>query len=312
MSKKSKRTKEARSLTWLIIVIFIMFFAVVVDENYVKAFKILNETNEVITGFINVEEENLDGEVIKIYFLDVGQADCILLTSNGEAMLIDAGNNKDGKYVVNCIKELGISKINYLIGTHPHEDHIGGLDYVIREFDIDNIYMPKVKTNTTNFEEVLDEVANKDLKITTPNRGDTFSVGNINCEVMQVGVGTVEEQQENLNLSSIIIRATYGEQSYLFTGDAEITNEIARNWPQTDVLKVGHHGSNSSTSEDFLNQLMPEIAIIQVGKGNDYGHPQKTILDRLSKMNIEIFRTDLNGTVVITSDGKVNSVNTEK
>ena len=137
-------------------------------------------------------------------------------------------------------------------------------------------------------------------------------MGDINCEIMLVGTGTEEEQKANLNLSSIVIRAVYGEQSYLFTGDSESENEASREWPQTKVLKVGHHGSSTSSSQSFIEQVKPEVAIIQLGEGNDYGHPHKQVIKRLNNVGAIIYRTDENGTIIITSDGKNNIIETEK
>jgi len=244
-------------------------------------------------------------ETFQIHFFDVGQADSILLISNGQTMLIDAGNNNDGELVVNNIKKLGIAKIDYLIGTHPHADHIGGLDDVINNLDIGQIYMPNIQTNTKTFEDVLDAISNKGLKVTTPEEGYKFNVGNIECEVILNGkMGT----KNNLNLASIVIRAEYKEQSYLFMGDAENKNEETITWKQTNVLKVGHHGSSTSSSESFLNQIKPQIAIIQVGKDNNYNHPTKQILDRLNILGTKIYRTDENGNILIESDGINNKV----
>lgn len=180
-----------------------------------------------------VSEDNL-----KVYFIDVGQADSILITQKDQSMLIDAGNNEDGPDVVDFIKEKGISKLNYVIGTHPHEDHIGGLDDVINsDIEIENILMPKIQTNTKTFESVLDAISNKGLKVNAPKKGDTFDIGEANCEVMTDSI----LNERNLNLSSITIRLIFGNNSFLFMGDSESNNEKTREWPKSDVLKVGHH-----------------------------------------------------------------------
>ena len=251
---------------------------------------------------------NLHGEDrIQIHFFDVGQADSILLISNNETMLIDAGTNETGSIVVKNLKNLGINKLDYLIGTHPNEDHIGGMDNVIKEFDIGTIYMPKIQANTKTFEDVLDAVASKNLKIQEPSVGDKFSVGKINCEIMLCDSDLAKENN-NLNLSSIVIRATFNKQSYLFMGDSETENEKTREWPQTNVLKVGHHGSNTSSSASFLKQVNPQIAIIQVGTDNKYGHPKQVTLDKLNKLGTIIYRTDINKNILLESDGINNKV----
>lgn len=262
---------------------------------------------ETITAKKMQNVELTGAERIKIYFFDVGQADSILLTSNEQTMLIDAGANETGKTLVKNLQNLGVTKIDYLVGTHPHEDHIGGLDDVINNFEIGTIYMPKIQTNTKNFEDVLDAVKNKNLKITAPKVGDTFNVGNINCEIMSCD-SKLAEKENNLNLSSIVIRAEFKEQSYLFMGDAKTKNENSRTWKQANVLKVGHHGSDTSSSKNFLNQIKPQIAIIQVGKDNSYGHPKQEILNRLAKLGILIYRTDEKGNILLESDGINNKI----
>ena len=257
---------------------------------------------------INSNETFAYGEYVVVRYLDVGQADSILVQSEGINMLIDAGTNSSGQTVVKDLEDLGVTKIDYLIGTHPHEDHIGGMDDIIKNFDIGIIYMPKIQTNTKTFEDVLDAVSEKGLKITSPKKGDEFEVGGARCEIMTDRI----EDTSNLNLSSIVIRMTYGTQSFLFMGDAEKENEETRQWPQTTVLKVGHHGSSTSSSTQFLNEVQPQISVISVGKDNKYGHPTKTTINKLEKIKTKIYRTDESGTITITSDGKKCIVTTEK
>ena len=305
MSRRRKQSKLLKSIIGFIVV------ACIVGGGYLGADVLQNQENtasgEKITSSIPLEAN----DQLQIYFFDVGQADSILLVSDGETMLIDAGNNEDGDMLVEKIKGLGITTLNYVIGTHPHEDHIGGLDDIIENFEIENVYMPKVQTNTKTFEDVLDALQEKNLSVTAPEVGSTFVVGKASCEVMQCGQGTAEEKN-NLNLSSIVIRTTFGEQSYLFMGDSETENEEARTWTQTNVLKVAHHGSDTSSSESFLEQLKPQIAMISVGKGNSYGHPAQTTLNKLSNIGCKVYRTDEVGTILLTSDGKENTITTEK
>lgn len=232
---------------------------------------------------------------LRVYCLDVGQGDSILISSNGKNMLIDASTNEMGGRVVDYLKKLGVTKIDYLVGTHPHEDHIGGLDNVIKNFDIGTIYMPKVATNTKTYEDVLDAISNKKLKVTTPKVGDTFNVGDAECEVMAIG-----NNKEDLNSCSIVIKMEFDGVSYLFTGDAESSVENAREWPEIDILKVGHHGSSTSSSANFLKQIKPKIALISCGTGNSYGHPHQKAIDRLTKIGAKIYRTDESETILVT------------
>ena len=236
---------------------------------------------------------------LRVYCLDVGQGDSILITNNNKTMLIDASTNEMGSRVVKYLNDLGIKKIDYLVGTHPHEDHIGGLDNVIKNFDIGTIYMPNVVATTKTFEEVIDAISAKKLKVTSPKTGDKFTVGNAECEVM-----SIRNDKDDYNNCSIVIKMDFNNVSYLFTGDAEESVESSRKWPHVDVLKVGHHGSNTSSSKNFLEQIKPEVALISVGQGNTYGHPAQATLKRLSNIGAKIYRTDENGTILLIEKGE--------
>lgn len=295
MSKRKSKKNDKQIIT-IISFIIVLATAILGGELFLKT----DKNSEAVQTSSNVSLDKL-----KVDFIDVGQADSILVSNKDETMLIDAGNNENGKDIVDFIKSKGITKINYLIGTHPHADHIGGLDDVINsDLEIANVYMPKIQTNTKAFEDVLDALKNKNLKVTAPSKGDTFKIGDANCEVMTDSI----LDKDNLNLSSIVIRLEFGENSFLFMGDAETENEKTINWPKTNLLKVGHHGSNTSSSQNFLNQVKPEYAIIMAGKDNSYGLPKQKILDRLNKIGAKIFRTDELGTITVISDGKTIEV----
>ena len=262
-----------------------------------------NTLPDISSNVSNNTNENVGN--LNIYYFDVGQADSILLRCDDQNMLIDAGNNADGKLIVNELKSMGIDTIDYLIGTHAHEDHIGGLDDVIDNFNIENFYMPSKEYTSATYKSVLKSAENKNLKIVAPKIGDKFTLGSATCEVM-----SIDNDAKELNLTSIVIEVTNGDNKFLFTGDAEIENEEKRLWNDIDVLKVGHHGSRTSTSEDFIEQTKPEVAVISLGEGNSYGHPHKETMDLLNEYNVTIYRTDTQGTIHITSDGENYNIET--
>lgn len=246
-------------------------------------------------------------DVLNVHFLDVGQGDSIFIELPDEkTMLIDAGENYHGEGIKNYIGDCGYSKIDYLIATHPHADHIGSMTYIVRNMDIGSIYMPKAAANTKTYENLLESILNKGLKITSAKAGLTIAKDS-DYTINVVAPVTIDE--DNLNNSSAVIKLTYKDNTFLFMGDAEekeletITADIS-----ADVLKVGHHGSNTSTTEDFLNAVNPTYAVISLGEDNSYGHPHKKTLNLLEEFNCKVYRTDIDKTVVFSSDGKTISV----
>ena len=297
MKSKRKNKKEL----WLVLIFMIIGLVFKLDDGlYEKltdtVFRESTNTEENIDGNIDTE-----GEVLKVSFLDVGQADSILINANNKYMLIDSGNNEDGEKLVTYLKSLGVEKFDYVVGTHAHEDHIGGMDNIIDSFDIGTFYMPDVITTTKTFEDVLDSLEKKNLNFDTPQIGSTFDLGKAKIETIYVG-----KDSKNLNDSSIILKLTYGNVSFLFTGDTEsdVEKTLLNKDIESDVLKVAHHGSNTSSSSAFLKKVNPKYAIISVGAGNSYGHPKSVILDRLEKLGTKIYRTDELGTIIVTTDGE--------
>ena len=253
------------------------------------------------TSYAMKQTENDDVNKLEIYYFDVGQADSILIKENNYNILIDAGNNEDGENLVSYLKkELNINKFNMVVGTHPHEDHIGGLDNIINEFDIDTILMPNATSTSETFESVLNSIENKNYKITVPKIDEEFNYDNIKLKVLYTGTN-----EKDLNNNSIVLKLTYLNNKFLFTGDAtsKVEKKLLKKDIESDVLKIGHHGSEYSTTNDFLDKVNPKYAIIEVGKNNTYKHPKQITLDKLNAKNIKIYRTDLDGTIKLTSDG---------
>ena len=245
---------------------------------------------------------------LSVHFIDVGQGDCILIKSESNAILIDAGEKGNENTVIEYIRSQGIQTLDYVIATHPHSDHIGSLDEVIDAFTVSNVIMPKLtKSNmptTSAYESLLTSIKNSGAKVISAKTGASYTLDKLEMTVL-----SPIEQSDDLNDMSVVINLTYGDTSFLFMGDAEKSAESLilksdySEYLNVDVLKVGHHGSSTSTGKKFLSAVSPETAVIMCGIDNEYGHPHDETIALLSERNINVLRTDELGTIVIGSDG---------
>ncbi|ERI93891.1 metallo-beta-lactamase domain protein [Clostridiales bacterium oral taxon 876 str. F0540] len=238
-----------------------------------------------------------------VHYIDVGQADSILVQVNNRNLLIDAGNNDDKDKIISYLQKQGVKRLDYVVATHPHEDHIGGMSAVVRKFPIGDFYAPKVTNTTKTFENMITSLNGK--KIKAAKAGVDLNLGeNTKCEILAPN----SDKYEDLNNYSAVIKITYGENKFLFMGDAEKLSEneiLSKNFDiSSDVIKIGHHGSSSSSGKAFLDKVSPKIAVISCGRNNDYGHPHKETLSELKTRKITTYRTDIDGTIVLIADGK--------
>lgn len=270
--------------------------------------KYTEETSEKLNDITNDKQSQETEEYIKtnlkVHFIDVGQADACLIESNNHFMMIDAGNNDDADLLLNYLNSKNVKTLDYMIGTHPHEDHIGSMDSIIDNFNIEKIYMPRIMNTTQTFEDVLNSIESKNLKITEPIAGNEFYFNGLTVKI----IAPIKQYDSDINNNSIVLKIIDGDISFLFTGDIEDTaeNDIIESGENisADVLKVAHHGSDSSSTENFIESVSPKYAVISVGKFNDYNHPSKSTISLLNNLNIKTYRTDEYGTVIIETDGK--------
>jgi len=247
----------------------------------------------------------VQGQKLRVSYIDVGQADSILIQiPNGKNVLIDAGNNGDANTITSYLKNQGVSKLDIVIATHPHEDHIGSMDKVINTFDIGQVIMPRKDSTTQTYKDLITAIQNKGLKITEAKAGLKLDLGS---EVNALLIAPNSASYEDVNNYSAVLKLSYGTNTFLFEGDAQeqSENEMVNAGfnLKADVLKVGHHGSHTSSSTAFLSKVQPKYAVISVGKGNSYGHPAQTTIDRLASIGAKVYRTDQSGTIVTESDG---------
>ena len=257
----------------------------------------VKEDTKNATASVSSSEKLEVNSTLSVTFIDVGQADSILITNNNHNMLIDAGNKE-------------ITSFDYVVATHPHEDHIGGMDDIINNFDIDTFYMTDAKTTTKTFLDVLNSLEDKNLNYTVPQANETFKLGDADLKVLY----SSSSCSNNLNMCSIVIRLDFKDTSFLFMGDApsEVENKLLDKNIDADVLKVAHHGSAYSTSDKFLEKVSPTYAVISVGANNSYNHPGAITINKLKNMGVDILRTDKKGSITFKSDGSKLDISYEK
>lgn len=315
LTKKSKKVINIFILLISIVVSFSMYQKHTIDYKtnlklYLNNLISSAENNSVIT---TSKEENLNelepnsDDTLRVNYIDVKQGDSIFIElPNKEVMLIDSGEKNQKDKVINYIKNLGYNKIDYVVGTHPHTDHIGALSYIINEFDIGKIYMPKKESNSNTFLNLLKTIKDKGLKVNSARSGTIIKDDND----LKIKIIAPVKEYNNTNNSSAVIKLTYKNNTFLFMGDAEIDSENdITDSVRCDVIKVGHHGSDTSSSVDFVNKTKAKYAIISVGEGNIYNHPYQNIIKRWQDIGAKVYRTDELGDIVISSDGNNISVN---
>lgn len=263
------------------------------------------------TPAVQPTDSQTEAAGLSVHFIDVGQADCALLECSGQTMLIDGGNVDDSSLVVSYLDSCGIDYLDYVVCTHAHEDHVGGLSGALNSCAAGQVFAPVTEYDTKAFGNFVKYTQAQGLEVTVPEADDTFALGDA-----QVTVLGPRREYEETNDTSIVLRVDYGETSFLFTGDMETTAEYDLLEDGCElgatVLKVGHHGSSTSSSYVFLREVMPEYAVISCGADNSYGHPHDEVMSRLYDARVTVYRTDEQGTVVAESNGKQVSFTTGK
>lgn len=279
---------------------------------FVKKLAVLLVAFSLIFSNAAFAEQVVDSGNLIIHFLDVGQADAVILQCGDEVLMIDGGNSANSSFIYSYLTEtLGISRIDYMIATHPHEDHIGGLSGALNACSIGCVYSPVTSYDSETFSSLLKYTQAQGLELTAPDVGDTFTFGDAQVQFL-----SPVRQYSSINDYSIVVRIIHGSNTFLFAGDAELDAEhdmVSSGYNlSSTVLKVGHHGGDCSSSYVFLREVMPAYAVISCGKWNLYDHPSDNTLSRLRDVGATIFRTDLQGTVICISDGKTLTFSIEK
>ena len=312
MAGRRRRSRKSRGRKLFLAVLALCLAAVYpLQEQLADDGGNLGETGNAAAESVSAAASGVfrDGSTLEVHYLDVGQGDATLIVCGDSAMLIDAGNNSWGDDVRDYLEYQGVEDLDYVIGTHPDADHIGGLDVVMEAFDCGTVMMPDYEKETQTYEEVMDVMDQKGLELTLPRVGAVYELG----EAAFTIVAPCGEYGDNANDYSVGILLEHGENRFLFTGDAEedaeadmLNNGIDLS---ADVFKAAHHGSRTANTEAFLERVDPDYVVISCGEGNSYGHPHAEVLNRLRKMGIQVFRTDEEGTITAVSDGSTITFN---
>ena len=312
MARRRRRTK--RRYFWAAAVtVLIIIFANLAGKGMLPGFiqKPVDAANKATGGAVYAQSKP-ELKNLSVHYIDVGQGDSEFVYCDGATMLIDGGPAAAEGKAESYLKSYGITKLDYVIATHPHEDHIGGLVNVVNDIKIDNFIMSDATTNTDTFYKLVKGIKAKGIKTIKAKPGTKYTLGGATFTVLAPnGTG-----YDDLNNYSVVIRLTYHSRTFLFTGDASKISEaemLKKGYDlKSDVLKVGHHGSATASTEAFLKSVGPQLAVISVGKGNVYGLPEASTIKRINKMNIKLLRTDESGTIVISSNGTTLNYQTEK
>ena len=302
---KHKKIKKNIKRNFFEILIILLAFLIINNQDKIKnLFNQNNNQNQ--NAYINT-----NNDLLKVHYLDVGQGDSIFIElPNNETMLIDAAESYQSENIINYLKNLNYQKIDYVIGTHPHTDHIGGLKDIINTFEIGKIYMPKVVSTTKTYESLLMAIKDKNLKINTAKSGTSI----IDTDALKINIlAPNNSTYTELNNYSVVTKITYGTTKFLFMGDAEklSENEIKEN-VTADVIKIGHHGSNTSSSIDFIKKVKAKYGIISVGLNNKYNLPKEETITNWENSGTKIYLTSINGTITAISDGTNIKIESEK
>lgn len=257
-------------------------------------------------AFTGGGSDPVSGSMVEFHFIDVGQGDAALIRTAAGDILIDAGTNSSEEALRAYLDNEGVTELAYAVFTHPHEDHIGGADMVLSNYRVDCVVLPGVTATTKVYTRMMDLIEEQDIDVLEAVPAEKFTVGEVSFTVL----GPIDSAYKEMNDHSVVLRVDYGETSVLYTGDAEVGSEadMIQRYRLTgdldcDLLKVGHHGARTSSSEDFLALVTPDHAVISVGEGNSYGHPTTETLDRLAAVGAAVHRTDLEGSIVFFSTG---------